>query len=97
MPSSCIRGGSSSIWSSWPPRPALGADHTDLLLQAATDAELQPLISPLVSPHVETRAAWTFWVGTLDGKTVALSRTEGIRSMPWPARLSPFGTIIPGW
>lgn len=58
-------------------RPALGAEQTDLLLAAANDAELQPLIARLASPRTATRAAWTFWLGTLDGKSVALTRTEG--------------------
>ena len=31
----------------------------------------------LGSPHTETRAAWTFWLGTLHGQPVALTRTEG--------------------
>jgi len=49
----------------------------DLLLTAATDAELQPLIKQLGGAHTETRAAWTFWLGTLGGKSVVLTRTEG--------------------
>ncbi len=54
--------------------PCVGS--VDVLL-AATDAELQPLIAQLESPHTETRAAWQFWTGTLRGKKVALTRTEG--------------------
>ena len=49
----------------------------DVLLAAAGDAELQPLIAKLASPVVETRAAWQFWLGTIAGKKVVLTRTEG--------------------
>ncbi len=56
---------------------SLRAEAVDVLLTAATDAELQPLIKQLGSPRTETRAAWTFWLGTLHGKPVALTRTEG--------------------
>ena len=56
---------------------ALRAEPVDVLLAAASDAELQPLIAQLVSPHIETRAAWQFWIGTLGGKKVVLTRTEG--------------------
>ena len=55
--------------------PALRA--ADLLLTAATDAELQPLIKQLASPRTETRAAWTFWLGHIAGQSVVLTRTEG--------------------
>lgn len=50
---------------------------TDLLFTAADDATLQPLIAKLANAHMETRASWTFWLGTLDGKSVVLTRTEG--------------------
>ncbi len=50
---------------------------TDVLVTAATDTELRPLIAKLGSPHTETRAAWQFWTGTLAGKQVVLTRTEG--------------------
>ena len=46
-------------------------------LFAATETELQPLLVRLADPHTEKIAAWQFWTGTLDGKTVALTRTEG--------------------
>jgi adenosylhomocysteine nucleosidase len=55
----------------------LRAESADVLLAAATDRELQPLIALLESPHSETRAAWQFWLGTLRGKKVVLTRTEG--------------------
>lgn len=51
--------------------------ETDVLVAAATDAELQPLVARLGSPHAETRATWQFWTGTLAGKKVVLTRTEG--------------------
>jgi adenosylhomocysteine nucleosidase len=56
---------------------AAAAQPVDLLILAADDATLQPLVGRLASPRIETRAAWTFWLGQLDGKTVALARTEG--------------------
>ena len=59
------------------PAALRAADSVDVLLAAATDAELSPLIKQLGSAHTETRAAWTFWLGTLNGKPVALTRTEG--------------------
>jgi adenosylhomocysteine nucleosidase len=55
----------------------LRAESADVLLAAATDAELQPLIQRLESPRTETRAAWTFWLGKLGGRSVVLTRTEG--------------------
>ncbi|MEJ1972051.1 MAG: 5'-methylthioadenosine/S-adenosylhomocysteine nucleosidase [Lacunisphaera sp.] len=56
---------------------SLRAESVDVLLAAATDAELSPLIKQLGAARTETRAAWTFWLGTLGGKSVALTRTEG--------------------
>jgi len=52
-------------------------EKVDLLLIAADDALLQPLVQRLVQPQTETHAAWTFWRGTLAGKTVLLARSEG--------------------
>jgi adenosylhomocysteine nucleosidase len=49
----------------------------DLLLIAADDALLQPLVQRLAQPQTETHAAWTFWSGTLAGKSVLLVRSEG--------------------
>lgn len=46
-------------------------------LLAAPEAELQPLLTRLAEAHTEKIAAWQFWTGTLDGKAVALTRTEG--------------------
>ena len=55
---------------------ALRAESVEALL-VADETELQPLVQKLVAPRVETRATWTFWLGTLGGKPVALTRTEG--------------------
>jgi adenosylhomocysteine nucleosidase len=55
----------------------IGASPVDFLLAAATDAELRPLIAKLQDSHTESRAAWQFWLGTLEGKQVVLTRTEG--------------------
>ena len=56
---------------------SLRAEVADVLLLAATDAELQPIMAKLRSPYPETHAAWKFWLGTLDGRQVVLARTEG--------------------
>ena len=46
-------------------------------LLAGTESELQPLLARLADRHTEKVAAWQFWTGTLDGRAVALTRTEG--------------------
>ena len=53
------------------------APVTDVLLAASTDAELKPLLEKLKDSRIESRAAWQFWLGTLEGKQVVLTRTEG--------------------
>jgi adenosylhomocysteine nucleosidase len=55
----------------------LRAETADVLLAAATEAELQPVLARLGAPHSETRAAWKFWLGTLGDRKVVLTRTEG--------------------
>jgi adenosylhomocysteine nucleosidase len=57
----------------------LGAqtEKVDLLLIAADDALLQPIAGKLVDSKMESHGAWTFWRGTLAGKTVLLARSEG--------------------
>lgn len=56
---------------------ALRAAGTDILLAAASEAELSPVLNRLANVRTEKHAAWQFWLGTLDGKTVVLTRTEG--------------------
>jgi adenosylhomocysteine nucleosidase len=56
---------------------ALRAAEVELLLAAASDEELAPLRARLEAPRLETHAAWQFWLGTLGGKSVVLTRTEG--------------------
>jgi adenosylhomocysteine nucleosidase len=56
---------------------ALRATGADVLLAASSDAELQPLLDRLEAPRTETRAGWQFWLGSLGGKDVVLTRTEG--------------------
>lgn len=56
-------------------RPA--AIGTDLVVLAADDRTLQPLLQRLENSHIEVHAVWTFWVGQLDGKSVVLARAEG--------------------
>jgi adenosylhomocysteine nucleosidase len=56
---------------------AVRAERADVLLAGATDAELRPLLERLTGAHVEKQAAWTFWLGTLAGRKVVLTRTEG--------------------
>ncbi len=55
----------------------LRAAPVDVLLEAASDRELQPLLAKIAGTRIEKRAAWQFWVGAIAGKTVALARTEG--------------------
>ena len=61
----------------WPVFALLRAEPADVLLAASSEAELQPLLTRLTAPHRETRAAWQFWRGTLGGKSVVLTCTEG--------------------
>jgi len=55
----------------------LPAERVDVLLTAATDAELQPLLAGMTGVHNEQRAAWQFWSGTIGRRSVVLTRTEG--------------------
>jgi len=54
----------------------LRAGATELFL-VAEEAELRPLLARMTDSRTETRAAWQFWLGTLDGRSVVLARTEG--------------------
>ena len=56
---------------------AAAASGAEILLAASTDAELKPLLEKLKDSRTESRAAWQFWLGTLEGKQVVLTRTEG--------------------
>lgn len=47
-----------------------------VLLAAAGDAELRPVLTRLSATKEERVAAWTFWSGTLDGVSVVVIRTE---------------------
>lgn len=49
----------------------------DLLVVAATDDLLRPLLTQMRAPAIETHAAWTLWRGELAGKSVVLARSEG--------------------
>jgi adenosylhomocysteine nucleosidase len=53
------------------------ADPVDLLIVGTDDAALQPILQKLAQAQTETRAAWTFWRGTVAGKSVVLARSEG--------------------
>jgi len=55
---------------------ALRAD-VDVLLVAASDAELKPVLDRVGGLKTETEAAWTFWTGTIGRHAVALTRSEG--------------------
>jgi adenosylhomocysteine nucleosidase len=55
----------------------LRAAPETVLFAAASDAELQPLLVRLAASRTEKVAAWQFWTGTLDGRPVVLTRTEG--------------------
>lgn len=53
------------------------ARAADLLLVAADDATLAPVLQRAGNIQVETHAAWTHWRGQLAAKNVVLARTEG--------------------
>lgn len=55
----------------------LAAHAADVLLLAADDATLQPVLQQLENSSKTTRAAWTFWSGRLEAKSVVVARTEG--------------------
>lgn len=57
--------------------PARAAEPVDLLLVAADDATLQPVLERLGPLRTSTRGAWTLWLGAFAGKSVAVTRTEG--------------------
>ena len=57
--------------------PVVSAARVDVLLAAATEAELAPVRARMRDVKEETQTSWTFWSGTLAGKTVVLARTEG--------------------
>jgi adenosylhomocysteine nucleosidase len=53
------------------------AAPADVLVVAADDATLRPLLQRMTDVQIETRAAWTFWRGRLDQKSLVLARSEG--------------------
>jgi adenosylhomocysteine nucleosidase len=53
------------------------AEPVDVLLVAADDALLQPVLARLAHAQSTTRGAWTCWTGQLSGQRVALTRAEG--------------------
>lgn len=55
----------------------LAAPAADVLLLAADDATLQPVLQQLENSTKTTRAAWTSWSGRLEAKSVVVARTEG--------------------
>jgi adenosylhomocysteine nucleosidase len=57
--------------------PALHSAPFDLLLIAADNDTLRPVLKQLNRSQVEKRAAWTFWRGELHGKTTVVARSEG--------------------
>lgn len=59
------------------PLGAASVAPVDVLLAAPSDTELRPLLDKLKNGHSEERASWKFWLGTLAGKSVVLTRTEG--------------------
>ena len=59
------------------PAHAAATERVEILFAAASDAELKPLLDQMQSVRTESRAAWQFWLGTLAGKPVVLTRTEG--------------------
>lgn len=56
---------------------SLRSAGVDLLLAAASETELQPLLDRLENKQIEKHAVWTCWTGTIDGRSLALALTEG--------------------
>lgn len=56
---------------------AWGAKPVDVMLVAADDVTLAPVLARLENAQIETHAAWTLWTGTLDGKQAVVTRSEG--------------------
>lgn len=52
-------------------------EKVDAVVAAASDAELQPVLSRLTDPHAEQYGAWSFLVGTLGVHRIVVTRTEG--------------------
>lgn len=48
----------------------------DVVIQGAVDSEVMPLLEALSGTQRIQIASWTFWRGTLAGRTVVVSRTE---------------------
>jgi adenosylhomocysteine nucleosidase len=57
--------------------PLSAVAKVDLLIAAATEAELAPVRAKMSGVKETTLTSWTFWSGTLAGKSVVLARTEG--------------------
>jgi adenosylhomocysteine nucleosidase len=57
--------------------PVSAVAKVDLLIAAATEAELAPVRAKMSGVTETTATSWTFWSGTLAGKSVVLARTEG--------------------
>jgi adenosylhomocysteine nucleosidase len=57
--------------------PLSAVAKVDLLIAAATEAELAPVRAKMSGVKESTATSWTFWSGTLAGKSVVLARTEG--------------------
>jgi adenosylhomocysteine nucleosidase len=57
--------------------PLSAVAKVDLLIAAATEAELAPVRARMSDVKEQTLTSWTFWIGTLAGKSVVLARTEG--------------------
>lgn len=56
---------------------AWGSKSVDVMLVAADDVTLAPVLARLENPHIETHAAWTCWTGAIDGKQAVVTRSEG--------------------
>jgi adenosylhomocysteine nucleosidase len=67
LPVALVCGACSAASSSTPPRP--------LVVQGAMDAEIRKLVAAIEKPIEERVGGWTFWVGTLDGAPVVISKT----------------------
>jgi adenosylhomocysteine nucleosidase len=55
---------------------ASSQDPVEVLVQGATDSELQPLLAALDGLRATQISAWTFWEGRIGAKRVVVSRTD---------------------
>jgi adenosylhomocysteine nucleosidase len=56
--------------------PVAIAEDRPIVVQGAMDSEIQAFAARLTNATVEQIGGWTFWIGTIDGYPVVLSKTN---------------------